>query len=262
MPDRSMARKRFARVLLRVQLTGMAVGAVALVYVLGFGVHPHQVGYAFVIAGSYVVFTGVATFFTQQAWRAQARRAAASAARRADGAVTTEDGGGFHAPDVRESLRSLRRAGLSVILLGAAMLIAFLVLVDHYEGPASALESSGVHVEGVVTRVIGQGEAPEDGAVYVQYVYAGQPFATHIYRDDTSPFYHVGEAVTVTLDPSEPRVATVGGSDNEGPAVVWLLVLLLVAGGGAFVLGLAMLLGMLLARRKGLRATVGADHLA
>jgi hypothetical protein len=255
-----MSRMRFPRVMLRVQLTCMALGAVAVVYVLGFGVHPHQVGYACLIAACYVVFTGIATFFMQQAWRAQARRAAANAARHADGAVTTENAGGLNAPGALEGLRSQRRAWLSVALLGAAMLIAFLVLVDHYEGPASTLQSSGVNVEGVITSVTGQGEAPFDGAVDVQYVYAGQTFDTHVYRDDNSPTYRVGEAVTVTLDPSDPQVATVGDSDNEGPGVVWLLVVLLLGGGFAVFFGLWMLVALRLARRKARRATVRADH--
>ncbi len=69
MPDRSTTRMGFARVMLQLQVAGMAVGAVALVYVLGFGVHPHQVEYACLIAVGYVVLTGIATFFTQQAWR-------------------------------------------------------------------------------------------------------------------------------------------------------------------------------------------------
>ncbi len=141
------------------------------------------------------------------------------------------------------------------------MLTAFLVLVVHYEGPASTLESSGVHVEGVVTSVIGQEEAPADGAVDVRYIYAGQTFDTHIYRDDNSPTYRVGEAVTVTLDPSAPQVATVGGSDNEGPGVVWLLIVLLLGGGCAVFLGLAMLIGIGIIRRKARRATVqGGDR--
>jgi hypothetical protein len=251
---------RFARVMLRAQLAGMAVGAIALVYLLGFRAHPHQVGSAFLIAACYLAFTGITTFFMQRAWRAQARRADANAAPLAGGALTTENAGGIGAPGNRKGLRSLRRVWLSLTLLGAAMLTAFLVLVVHYEGPASALESSGVHVEGVITSVTGQEEAPVDGAVDVQYSYAGQAFNTRVYRDDTSPLYHVGEAVTVTLDPSDPQVATVGGSDNEAPAQVWLLVVLLLGGGLAVVLGLAILIDVRLARRKARMAPLQADH--
>jgi len=251
---------RFARVMFRAQLAGMAVGAIALVYLLGFRVHPHQVGSAVLIAAGYLVFTGITTFFAQRAWRAQARRAAANAGRQAAGALTTENAGVPGAPLMPKRLRPLRRAWLWLILLGVAMLGAFLVLVNHYEGQAQTLDSSGVHVEGVITSVTGQEEAPADGAVFVHYVYAGQAFDTRVYRDDTSPFYHVGEAVTVTLDPSDPQVATVGDSDNEAPAVVWLLIGLLVGGVLAVVLGLALLIGMRLDRRRALKATVQADH--
>jgi Protein of unknown function (DUF3592) len=114
----------------------------------------------------------------------------------------------------------------------------------------------------VITSVTGQEEAPEDGAVDVQYSYAGQTFDTRVYRDDTSPFYHVGEAVTVTLDPSDPQVATVGGSDNERPAVVWLLIVLLLGGGLAIVLGLAILISVWRTRLKTRGATMQADHAA
>jgi Na+/H+-translocating membrane pyrophosphatase len=130
---------RFARVMLRIQLAGIAVGAVALVCLLGFGVHPHQVGHAFLIAACYVAVTGIGMFFMQQAWRAQARRAAANAAGQAGGARTTDNAGVLGAPGVPKGLRSLRRAWISLIILGAGMLIAFLVLVVHYEGPALAL---------------------------------------------------------------------------------------------------------------------------
>jgi Protein of unknown function (DUF3592) len=246
--------------MLRVQLACLVVGAVALVYVLGFGVHPHQIGYACLIAACYVVFTGITTFFMQKAWRSQARSAAANASRHTDGEVTA-DSAGLGAPRVQD-VRSLRRAWQSMVLLGAAMLIAFVVLVNHYEGPAMALESSGAHVEGVVTSVIDQGEPPSDGAIDVQYVYAGQTFHAHIYRDDISPFYHVGEAVTVTVDPSNPQVATVGGSDNEGPGVVWLLVALLLLGGVVLLLGLGLLFSLWLAGRRARRATFITDHLA
>jgi len=256
----SVSRMRFARVMLQVQLACMAVGAVALVYIFGYRAHPHQVGSAFLIAAVYVVVTGIPTILMQRAWRAQARRAAAAAAPGADGVMTTENGGGFGAPRARKSFRSQRRTWLSVTLLGAAMLIAFLVLVDHYEGPALALESSGVHVEGVISSVIGQRMAPADGAVDVQYSYAGQSFDAHIYRDDTSPVYHVGEAVTVTLDPSDPSVATVGGSDNESPGLVALLIVLLLGGGVGVLIGPGMLIAMRLSRQRARRATIQADH--
>jgi hypothetical protein len=150
-----------------------------------------------------------------------------------------------------------------MVLLGAAMLVAFVVLVNHYEGSATTLESSGAHVQGVVTSVIAQGEAPFDGSIDVEYVYAGQSFDAHIYRDDNSPFYHVGEAVTVTVDPSDPQVATVGSSDNQGPGMVLLLVVLLLLGGALVFLGLALLFGLWLTGRRARRA--GAfltDHLA
>jgi Protein of unknown function (DUF3592) len=149
-----------------------------------------------------------------------------------------------------------RRTWQSVALLGAAMLIAFFVLVNLYAGPTMDLESSGAHVEGVVTDVIGQGEAPFDGAIDVQYVYAGQAFDAHIYRDDDSPFYHVGEMVTVAVDPSDPQVATVGGSDNEPPAEVVLFVALLLLGATALFMGLVALLLTRLARRRARRETL------
>jgi len=261
-PDRSAARLRFARIMLRMQLTGLTAGAVVIVYVLGFGAHPHRVGYACLIAACYVACTGIVTFLTQQAWRAQARRAAASDSLHADGAVTTGNTAGAGAAGAWERLRSQRRVWLSVTLLGAAMLITFVVLLGHYEGPADALDASGVPVSGVVTSVIGQGEPPADGAVDVRYVYAGQVFDAHIYRDDNSPFYHTGEAVTVTVDPSDPQVATVGESDNERPGVVWLLVVLLVGGGAAVVVGLLALLALGLTRRAARKASARLTSVA
>jgi hypothetical protein len=250
---------RFARLILRVQLAGMAVGAAVLVYVLGFDVHPHQVGYGCLIAACYVALSGVVTFFMQRAWRVQARRAAAAAARGVDVGVPTENVG-VVARGLRKGLLNQRRTWLSVMLLGVAMLIAFLELVNHYEGSALAFQPDVVNVQGVVTGVTGPGLPAVGGTVDVQYVYAGQTLAAHVYRADTGPAYQVGEAVTVTVDPSDPHIATVGGSDNLGPAVVWLLVALLVGGGCAVFLGLVTLLLMGLARRGGRGAPVKVEH--
>lgn len=252
---------RFFRIMLRVQLTGMVVGAAALVYVLGFGVHPHRVAFACVMATGYIVLSGVVTLLLQRAWRTKARRAAATAARHSDSAMTTQDAV-LSAPGRRAGIRSQRRTWLSVTLLGVAMLSGFLVLVSHYESPALALASNGVRAQGVVTGVTGQGEPPANGAVDVQYGYAGQSFTTHIYRNDNSPRYRVGDAVTVTLDPSDPQIATVGGSDNMGPGMVWLLIVLLLGGGCVLVVGIAMLIATELSRRKARSAAIQAGHLA
>lgn len=241
--------------MLRLQVAGMVLGAAAIVYVLGFGVRPHQVGYACLIAACYIVLTGIVTFFTQQAWRVQARRSGSNTARDAGSPLTTESADGL-AQAVRDASRSARRAWLSVTLLGVAMLIAFVLLVDHYEGQAMVLDSSGVPVQGVVTSVTGDGQRQFDGSIDVRYAYGGQTFDTRIYLDDTSPTYQAGEAVTVTVDPADPQTATVGGSDNEGPGLVVLLVVLLVGGGAAAFIGFWMLVAMQLARRRTRRETI------
>jgi hypothetical protein len=246
---------RSVRIILRAQLGGIVLGTAALVYLLGFDSHPHHVLSACLTAACYAAITGSGTFFSQKAWRAQARKAG-SAALRPDGGVSTS-GAGLEMT-ARRVVRH-RRTWQLVALLGAAMLIAFFVLVNLYAGPTMDLESSGARVEGVVTDVMGQGEAPFDGAIEVQYVYGGQTFDAHIYRDDNSPFYYVGEAVTVAVDPSDPGVATVGGSDNEGPAEVLLFVALLLLGAVALLMGSLMLIGMRLTRRKARRTTVQAD---
>jgi uncharacterized membrane protein len=77
-PDRAAAALRAARFMLKVQLAGLVLGVVVIVYALGFEVHPHKVGFALVIAAIYLVLAGGVTAWLQQTWRAQARRAAAS----------------------------------------------------------------------------------------------------------------------------------------------------------------------------------------
>jgi hypothetical protein len=77
-PDRSAALLRFARYMLRVQVAGIVLGVVVIVYGLGFQVHPHKVGFALVIAAIYLVLASGVTLLLQRSWRAQARRAAAS----------------------------------------------------------------------------------------------------------------------------------------------------------------------------------------
>jgi hypothetical protein len=255
LPARQASWIRFARVMLRLQVAGMALGAAALVYVLGFGVPPLQVGYACLIAACYVVLTGIATFFTQQAWRAHARRFGGNAARDADGRLTTDNADGL-AQTVRDANRSARRAYLSVTLLGLAMLIAFVVLVNHYEGQAMVLDSSGSPVHGVVTSVTGPGQRQFDRSVDVRYAYGGQTFDTRIYLNNNSPTYQAGEAVTVTLDSADPQIAAVGGSDNLGPGLVVLLTVLLLGGGAAFFIGFCVLVMTQLARWRRHRETI------
>jgi hypothetical protein len=64
--------------MLIMQLVSMAIGAVLLVYLLGFSVHPHHVRFALVVAVCYLAFTGAGTFVIQRALRIRTRQAAAS----------------------------------------------------------------------------------------------------------------------------------------------------------------------------------------
>jgi len=75
-PDRSAALLRFARLMLKMQVAGIVLGAAVIVYVLGLDVHPREVGVGVVFAAIYFVLATGVTVLLQRVWRARARQAA------------------------------------------------------------------------------------------------------------------------------------------------------------------------------------------
>ena len=65
---------RLARVVLRLQLGGMVLGAALVFYVLGVAAHHRNLGLAIAITATYLVLTGAGTLIIQRSWRARARR--------------------------------------------------------------------------------------------------------------------------------------------------------------------------------------------
>jgi len=64
---------RFARLMLKLQLGGMVIGAAVVFYLLGFSARPRHLALASVFTAGYLVLTGVGTFVVQRSWRARAR---------------------------------------------------------------------------------------------------------------------------------------------------------------------------------------------
>jgi hypothetical protein len=64
---------RSSRIALMTQLAIMLIGVAVIVYVLGFSVHPHRLGLAWVVAACYVVVTGGLALFIYRARRAAAK---------------------------------------------------------------------------------------------------------------------------------------------------------------------------------------------
>jgi|HubBroStandDraft_6_1064221.scaffolds.fasta_scaffold2445196_1 O-antigen ligase len=65
------------RLILKLQLACMVLGAALIVYVLGLEPRRHHVAFACALAACYLVFTGFGTIFMQRAWRSRAARSAA-----------------------------------------------------------------------------------------------------------------------------------------------------------------------------------------
>jgi hypothetical protein len=147
--------------------------------------------------------------------------------------------------------RLRRQRALIVTLAGVVVLIAWLVLVVHAEGPAMTMPARGVRASGVITEVSQSDAAQPGGAVDVGYLYKGRYFDGHVFLADDSPSYRIGQPVTVTVDPLHPQDVTVGGSDNLSPALVWMLVGLLLAGSLLVIYGVAFWVsGSSFARRR------------
>jgi uncharacterized protein DUF3592 len=167
-----------------------------------------------------------------------------------------DNGGALDGLGLHRRRRRFRRRALVVTLAGIVALMGWLVLIDRAEGQGMTLVARGAHARGVLTEVsppLGGGLTA--GAVDVGYLYDGKYFQGHVFLDDSSPRYRVGQSVVVTVDPSQPQDVTVAGSDNESPSFVWMAVGLLVAGLILLILGLAFLLnGSSFARRARLRA--------
>jgi hypothetical protein len=64
---------RFARLMLKLQLSAMLVGAAVVFYALGLSPHPRHLALAGVLTAGYLALTGVGTTVMQRFWRARAR---------------------------------------------------------------------------------------------------------------------------------------------------------------------------------------------
>jgi hypothetical protein len=67
-----------ARLILRLQLAAMAIGAAVLFYLFGFPDHTRHLVFASVITASYLVVTGIGTLVVQRSLRTRARAVGAA----------------------------------------------------------------------------------------------------------------------------------------------------------------------------------------
>jgi Protein of unknown function (DUF3592) len=134
-------------------------------------------------------------------------------------------------------LKRLPRRARITLLVGLATFVGFIVLADVQESHAQWLLHHGVRTPGVIIGVDAEGRG--FAHLYVRYADRGQP-SDHVLDLDSSRVgrYHVGEAVTVFLNPSDPNDFRTAGEENDPnrlvlPAIVLMIFGLIALGSGA-----------------------------
>jgi hypothetical protein len=157
-------------------------------------------------------------------------------------------------PDLTGVRRTLRRALAAALLvemvLGWSLLTATVVGITLQQGRADRLLEDGVPTPGTVVAVHGQGDL---SSVEVTYLAAQIQERGKLYLDSISPRYHVGEHLSLLVDPGDPRHFRTEQESNDPAGQTWPLVFGVVLGPLFILLGLVLLL-----RRAVLSRTVKA----
>ncbi|MCU1623527.1 MAG: hypothetical protein JWL79_2372 [Frankiales bacterium] len=157
-------------------------------------------------------------------------------------------------PDLTGVRRTLRRALAAALLveivLGWSLLIATVVGINLQQGRADKLLGDGVPTPGTVVAVHGQDDL---GSVEVTYLAAQIQERGKLELDSNSPRYHVGEHLSLLVDPGDPRHFRTELESNDPAGQTWLLVFGVVLGPTFILIGLVLLL-----RRAVLSRTVKA----
>ena len=138
----------------------------------------------------------------------------------------------LHDESTRHLLRRYRRTARWELLVGVAMLVLFVWAADYVDSRAESLKEHGVRTPG---EVIGFGRAKSMDVRF--QTPDGGPHIARIHLDDASPDYEIGEAVVIIYDPHDIRRVRTIADDNQSPATVLPMVIALVGGVVAMLLG-------------------------
>ncbi|HEX3426728.1 MAG TPA: DUF3592 domain-containing protein [Acidimicrobiales bacterium] len=119
-------------------------------------------------------------------------------------------------------------------MAGSVMLVGFVLAVSAVDNRAQDLEASGARVSGSVISTRGAGE---HGVMRVSYVWLGVTRVGTVHLDASSSVYQVGEPVTVLVDARDLSHMTVEGETNQSPKTVLPMIVLLLVGAMAALVG-------------------------
>jgi len=127
----------------------------------------------------------------------------------------------------RTALTRYRRRGRWISLAGAALLVAFLVVVAIQGEHTKWLLQHGARTPGRITSV---SRGAHGGSLSVDYLADGRLWRGTIALTESSGYYAPGESVTVIYDPRHPTDIRTPAEKNEPRSTVLLLILALAAG--------------------------------
>jgi hypothetical protein len=130
-------------------------------------------------------------------------------------------------PATRTALRRYRWRGRWISLVGGALFIAFLVVVNIQGKHAKWLLRHGARTPGLITSV---SRNRHGGSFNVEYMADGRAWRGTITLTEASGRYAAGEDVTVIYDPRHPTDIRTPKEKNEPHSTVLPLILALVVG--------------------------------
>ncbi|GAB2817312.1 DUF3592 domain-containing protein [Lentzea nigeriaca] len=140
------------------------------------------------------------------------------------------------------------RRDLGIVLAGVVLLVLFSIGAVLLEDRHAAFEARGTRVTGVLVAV--QHEIRGVLTADVRYRVAGVDRKGSVQLDYTYTEAKPGDPVTVIYDPSAPDEIAVPGIANDPVWAMYVMVVLLLGGLGAFVGGVTRLLRAAFARRR------------
>lgn len=144
-----------------------------------------------------------------------------------------------HSPGVGSALGKYRNRGLSVLLVGGALLVVFVVAASVVENRAEQLEQVGLRVDGTVVEV--NPGLRSAGNIHVAFVHRNRQRRSVVHLNDSSPRYEAGQAVTVLVDPTDEERVSLSGETNQSRLTVVPMILALVVGLYATIVGGSMI---------------------
>ena len=139
--------------------------------------------------------------------------------------------------------------GPALILVGLAMLFAWVTWIDHYEQTSEELRSNGGSTPGTVVALRPDIKG-SSGAAQVAYTVNGHDYVRPVDLGSFVNNYDEGQAVTVHYDRAHPERMTINDETNQPSDLVLPMALLGVGGVGVVIFGVVAIRRHVVAGRR------------